>query len=56
MDLRLFDDRLALGFTSYSNLVTDMLINVSKSPSTGYDTQYMNAAEMENKGLELDGS
>jgi len=56
MDLRLFDDRLALSFTSYSNLVTDMLINVSKSPSTGYDTQYMNAAEMENKGLELDGS
>jgi len=56
MDLRLFDDRLALGFTSYSNLVTDMLINVSKSPSTGYDTQYMNAASMENKGLELDGS
>ena len=56
MDLRLFDDRLALGFTSYSNVVSDMLINVSKSPSTGYDTQYMNAAEMENSGLELDGS
>mgnify|MGYP003326287052 CR=1 FL=1 len=56
MDLRLFDDRLALGFTSYSNVVSDMLINVSKSPSTGYDTQYMNAAEMENTGLELDGS
>ena len=33
-----------------------MLINVSKSPSTGYDTQYMNAATMENKGFELDGS
>ena len=33
-----------------------MLINVSKSPSTGYDTQYMNAASMENNGLELDGS
>ena len=56
MDLRLFGDRLALGFTSYSNVVSDMLINVSKSPSTGYDTQYMNAAEMENTGLELDGS
>jgi len=53
MDLRLLDDRLALGFTSYSNLITDMLISVSQSPSTGYDTQYMNAAEMENKGLEI---
>ena len=56
MDLRFLEDRLSLGFTSYSNKVTDMLINVSKSPSTGYDTQYMNAATMENKGLELDGS
>ena len=56
MDLRFFDDRFALGFTSYSNQVTDMLINVSKSPSTGYDTQYMNAATMENKGIELDGT
>ena len=56
MDLRFFDDRFALGFTSYQNQVTDMLINVSKSPSTGYDTQYMNAATMENKGIELDGS
>jgi len=56
MDLRFLDDRLALGFTSYSNKVTDMLINVTKSPSTGYDTQYMNAAEMENKGFEMDGS
>jgi len=56
LDLRFLDDRLALSLTSYSNLVEDMLINVSKSPSTGYDTQYMNAATMENKGFELDGS
>jgi len=56
MDLRLLDDRLALGITSYQNTIEDMLINVTKSPSTGYDTQYMNAAKMENKGLELDGS
>ena len=56
VDLRFFDDRFALGITSYQNEVKDMLINVSKSPSTGYDTQYMNAATMENKGLELDGS
>ena len=56
VDLRFLDDRLALSLTSYSNLVEDMLINVSKSPSTGYDTQYMNAATMENKGIELDGT
>ena len=56
LDLRFLDDRLALSLTSYQNQVDDMLINVSKSPSTGYDTQYMNAATMENKGFELDGS
>lgn len=56
MDLRFFDDKFALSFTSYQNEITDMLINVSLSPSSGYDTQYKNAARMENKGFELDGS
>ena len=56
LDMRFLDDRFALSITSYQNNIDDMLINVSKSPSTGYDTQYMNAAKMENKGLELDGS
>jgi len=56
VDLRFLDDRLALSITSYQNQIDDMLIDVSKSPSTGYDTQYMNAASMKNKGIELDGS
>ena len=56
LDMRFLDDRFSLSITSYQNNIEDMLINVSKSPSTGYDTQYMNAASMENKGLELDGS
>ena len=56
LDFRMFDDRFAFGFTSYYNKIVDMLISVQKAPSTGADTQYDNAAEMENKGLELDGS
>ena len=55
-DFRMLDDRFAFGFTHYFNNIVDMLISVSKAPSTGSDTQYANAAEMENKGLELDGS
>ena len=55
-DFRMLDDRFAFGFTHYYNNIVDMLISVSKAPSTGSDTQYANAAEMENKGLELDGS
>ena len=56
MDLRFLDDKFSLGFTSYSNIIDDMLINTTLSPTSGYDTQYANAAKMENKGFELDGS
>ena len=56
VDFRMLDDRFAFGFTSYYNKIVDMLIAIAQAPSTGYDTQYGNAAEMENKGLELDGS
>ena len=56
VDLRFFDDKFSLSFTSYQNEINDMLINVSLSPSSGYDTQYKNAARMENSGIELDGS
>ena len=33
-----------------------MLISNKLTPTSGYDTQYSNAASMENKGLEIDGS
>jgi hypothetical protein len=33
-----------------------MLISNALTPTYGYDTQYSNAASMENKGLEIDGS
>ncbi len=56
VDLRFFDDKFALSVTSYQNEINDMLINVSLSPSSGYDTQYKNAARMKNSGIELDGS
>ena len=55
-DFRFFDDKFSLGFTSYSNTVDDMLISNALTPAYGYDTQYSNAASMENKGLEIDGS
>jgi len=55
-DFRFMDDKLSLGFTSYSNTIDDMLISNKLTPTSGYDTQYSNAASMENKGLEIDGS
>ena len=56
VDFRFMDDKLSLSLTSYQNQITDMLISNALTPTSGYDTQYANAASMENKGLEIDGS
>ena len=53
-DLRFFQDALSLSATYYQNKIEDMLISVSLSPSSGFDTQYANAASMQNKGFELE--
>jgi hypothetical protein len=53
-DVRLFEDKLAIGATYYQNEITDILINLDLTPSSGYNTQYANAASMENKGFEMD--
>ncbi len=53
-DLRFFNDRLSLGFTYYSNNIEGMLLPIDLTPSAGFDTQFDNAADMENEGFELD--
>lgn len=54
LDTRLFEDRLSLGMTYYQNKITGILISVSLTPSSGFDTEYTNAASMENKGFEFE--
>lgn len=53
-DLRMFDDKLSLGMTYYQNKITGMIIDVALTPSSGFSTQTLNAAEMENKGFEVE--
>ncbi len=53
-DLRFFNDRLSLNFTYYQNNTKDALINIPQASSTGFDTYYANAGNIENKGIELD--
>lgn len=53
-DLRFFHDALSLNMTYYQNKIDGILIAVGLTPSSGYDTQYANAAEMENKGFEVE--
>ncbi len=53
-DLRFFQDKFTFSATYYQNTIEDILIWVSLTPSFGYDSQYANAASMENKGFEMD--
>lgn len=53
LELKLFNNRIGLDFTYYNNQNRDLLIFVPVTGSTGYNGQYMNAATMENKGVEI---
>ncbi len=48
----MFKNRLNGTFEVYDNTTKDLLINFPVS-GTGYDTQYRNMGETENKGLEI---
>ncbi|HPI81572.1 MAG TPA: TonB-dependent receptor, partial [Cyclobacteriaceae bacterium] len=53
-DLRLFNNKLGIGFTYYSNEINDLLFEVGLSPSSGFNSLFANAGTMTNKGIELD--
>lgn len=55
-DLRFIEDKLGLTMTYYQNNISGILISVGLTPSSGFDTQYANAAEMENKGFEAEAT
>jgi TonB-linked SusC/RagA family outer membrane protein len=53
LELKLLENRVNFDFTYYNNQNRDLLIEVPVTGSTGYNSQYMNAATMENKGVEI---
>jgi len=53
VELKFFDNRVNVDFTYYNNQNKDLLIPVPISGSSGYNSIYMNAATMENKGIEV---
>jgi len=55
-DLRIFQDKLKITATYYQNRIEGLLFDVLVAPSTGFLERYDNAAEMENRGIELEGS
>ncbi len=53
-DLRLFREKLSFSATYYQNKIEDILLNIDLTPSSGFDSRYANAAEMENVGVEAE--
>lgn len=53
-DLRFFNDRANLSFTYYSNTTKDLIIRAEVAKSSGFEQKTVNAAEIENKGFEIE--
>lgn len=53
-DMRFLRDRLSVGLTYYDRLTEDAILPIEVPPSTGYTNIYANAAEISNKGIEVD--
>jgi TonB-linked SusC/RagA family outer membrane protein len=53
-DLRFLSDRINLGLTYFTNKTTDAILNVGVASSTGFTNKTGNAAEVTNKGFEVD--
>ncbi|PWV56064.1 SusC/RagA family TonB-linked outer membrane protein [Chitinophaga sp. S165] len=52
-ELRFLQNRLGLEVTVYQQKSKDLLVPVDVSPTTGFDKAYVNAGEINNKGLEI---
>jgi TonB-linked SusC/RagA family outer membrane protein len=53
-DFRFLNDLITLGTTYYSRKTTDGLLPIDLSPSTGFASEWRNAAVISNKGIEID--
>jgi TonB-linked SusC/RagA family outer membrane protein len=53
LDLGFFSDRVSLDVTVYRNLTKDQIIAIPTAPSSGFTNKFINAGEVENKGVEL---
>ncbi len=53
-DLRFLNNRISLSATYFTNKTEDVILNIPIAPSTGGTLKLTNAAEIENKGVELE--
>ena len=53
IELKLLNNRVGLDLTYYNNLTKNQIMQVPLAASSGYTSQWMNAGEISNKGLEV---
>ncbi|MGM0546804.1 MAG: TonB-dependent receptor domain-containing protein [Bacteroidota bacterium] len=53
IDASFFEDRMSVEFSWYDQQTTDLLLNRSIAPTTGYSSQLGNFGELTNRGIEL---
>ena len=54
MDLGFFNGRIKFGGTYYIKNIEDVILRAALEPSTGYTSEFVNAGELQNKGIELE--
>lgn len=53
LDLRFYHNRFGLDLTYYQERTYDQIMAVDVSTSTGFNSKWINAGELENKGIEI---
>lgn len=53
LEARLLNNRIGIDLNLYQKTSRDLIINLPLDPATGYTTTTVNAAEVENRGIEL---
>ncbi len=52
-DARLFDERAAVEFSVYQRTITDLILERTLAPSSGFTTEIFNGGELRNRGIEV---
>ncbi|BDD09020.1 SusC/RagA family TonB-linked outer membrane protein [Fulvitalea axinellae] len=53
LDMRFFQNRLGLDFTWYTKSTKNQIMSIQRAASSGYSSQFINAGEIQNNGIEL---
>ncbi len=53
IDVGLLNNRINLAATYFNNVTTDQIMPLEVSKATGYDSKWINAGQMTNKGVEI---